>query len=56
MNIERIVLTNCMFFVFGIATFWWVNYVTTWCQKIKNKLLVILLNHLVEQTKGTLIN
>jgi hypothetical protein len=28
----------------------------TWRQKNENKLLVILLNHLVEQTKGTLIN
>jgi hypothetical protein len=25
MNIEHIVLSNRMFFVFGIATFWWVN-------------------------------
>jgi hypothetical protein len=28
MNIEHIILTNRMFFVFGIATFWRVNYVT----------------------------
>jgi hypothetical protein len=28
MNIEHIIPTNRMFFVFGIATFWCVNYVT----------------------------
>ena len=33
MNIEHIVLTNRMFFVFGIATYCRVNYVTNLAQK-----------------------
>ena len=56
MNIEHIILTNRVFFVFGIATFWRVNYVTNVAPKNENKLLVLLLNPFVEQTKGTLIN
>jgi hypothetical protein len=39
MNIEHIILTNRMFFVFGIATFWRENDVTNLVPK--NSLLAI---------------
>jgi hypothetical protein len=52
MNIEHIVLTNRIFFVFGIATFSRVNYVTNVAPKIKNKLLVILVNPFSKADQG----